>query len=71
VRPLRPGSPTDRVTLHTDVVLDADATCPRFERFLTEVFEGDDELIDYIRRAVGYSLSGDISEQCLFVCYGD
>ena len=31
---------------------------------------GSDDLIDYVRRAIGYSLSGDTSEQVLFVCYG-
>jgi len=67
---LRNGSPADRITNHTDIAFDADATCPRFERFLIEVFDGDRELIDYIHRAVGYSLSGDISEQCLFLCHG-
>jgi putative DNA primase/helicase len=67
---LRPGRPTDLVTLHTNVVFDPDATCPRFERFVYEVFDGDDELIGFIQRAVGYSLTGDISEQCLFLCHG-
>ncbi|HXH21600.1 MAG TPA: phage/plasmid primase, P4 family [Dehalococcoidia bacterium] len=34
------------------------------------MFEGDEELIDFIWKAVGYSLSGDTSEQCLFICHG-
>ena len=32
---------------------------------------GDEDLIDYVWRAVGYSLTGDIREQCLFMCHGD
>lgn len=67
---LRPGSPADRITLHTDVDFQPSASCGRWERFLDEVFAGDDELVDYIARAVGYSLTGDTSEQCLFTCYG-
>ena len=50
---LRPGSPADRITVHTDVAYTRDATCQRWERFLDEVFAGDEELVDYIARAVG------------------
>lgn len=67
---LRAGSPDDRITLHTDVAFEPEAACPRWERFLDEVFAGDEELIRYIARAVGYSLTGDTSEQCLFTCHG-
>ncbi len=67
---LRPGVPGDRITLHNDVAFDRDARCPRWERFLDEILEGDASLIDYVRRAVGYSLTGDTSAQCVFTCWG-
>lgn len=67
---LRAGSPADRITLHTDVPFVADASCPRWELFLEEVFAGDEELVDYICRAVGYSLTGQTSEQCVFLGFG-
>ena len=67
---LRPGEQADRITLHTDVTFVPGAPCPRWERFLAEVFDGDTELVDYIWRAVGYSLSGDVGEQCVFTCHG-
>lgn len=67
---LRGGVPVDRITLHSDVEFDPGAACPRFIRFLDEVFEGDTELITFIQRAMGYSLTGDVSEQCLFLCHG-
>ncbi len=67
---LRGGAPQDRITLHSDVPFEPDARCPRWLRFLDEVFGADQELIDYIWRAVGYSLTGDTSEQCVFTCYG-
>jgi putative DNA primase/helicase len=47
------------------------ATCPRWEQFLLEVFAGDQELVRYIQRAVGYTLTGDIREHVLFLCWGD
>ena len=67
---LRPGRPDDRITKHTNIAFDANASCPRWLQFLDEVFQSDKELIDYIWKAVGYSLAGDISEQCVFTCYG-
>jgi len=44
---------------------------PLWTNFLDTVFKNDKELIRYIQKAVGYSLSGDTSEQCAFFCYGD
>ncbi|MDE5582192.1 MAG: toprim domain-containing protein, partial [Ruminococcus sp.] len=38
--------------------------------FLNQIFDGDLELIRYIQKALGYSLSGDTSEQCAFFLYG-
>jgi len=67
---LRDGRREDRITLHTAIAFDADAACPRWLRFLDEVFGGDVELIEFIQRAVGYSLTGLTTEQCLFLCYG-
>ena len=47
-----------------------DANCPRWLKFLDEIFQGDKELTAFMQRAAGYSLGGDISEHCLFICYG-
>ena len=47
------------------------ATCPRFERFVDDIFEGDAELISFVRRAIGYSLTGSTAEQCMFIMIGD
>ncbi len=67
---LRPGRQEDRITFSTGLRYDPDAACPRWERFLNEIFEGDLDLIDYIWRATGYSLSGNTGEQCFFICHG-
>lgn len=47
------------------------AGCPVWERFLNDIFGGDADLIRYIQKAVGYSLTGSISEQCMFILLGD
>lgn len=39
-------------------------------KFLDDIFGGDKELIRYIQKAVGYSLSGSTAEQCVFFLYG-
>lgn len=44
--------------------------CPMWRRFLDDIFGGDRELIRYIQKAVGYSMTGDTSEQCVFFLYG-
>ena len=45
------------------------ATCPRWEQFLSEVFEGREDLIRFVWRGFGYCLTGDVREQCLFLCW--
>lgn len=47
-----------------------EADCPVWKSFLDTVFGGDPEMIRYIQKAVGYSLSGSTSEQCVFFLYG-
>lgn len=44
--------------------------CPLWRRFLLEIFGYDEELIRFVQKACGYSMTGEISEQCLFFLYG-
>lgn len=43
---------------------------PLWDTFLNDTFGGDKELIHYIQKAIGYSLTGSTQEQCAFFCYG-
>lgn len=47
-----------------------DAECPLWESFLYRIMDGNERLIEYLRRAVGYSLTGYTREQCFFLLYG-
>ncbi|PTF65041.1 DNA primase [Staphylococcus chromogenes] len=47
------------------------ADCPKWEQFLDDIFLGNQELIKFIQRCIGYSLSGYTTEQVLFVLYGN
>jgi putative DNA primase/helicase len=49
---------------------DMKAKCPTWERFIKRIMGDDMELVTYLQRAVGYTLTGDTSEQCMFFMYG-
>lgn len=66
----RPGRQDDKVTMKVGVDFDPDADCPRWLQFLDEVFGSDDDLLDFVWRAVGYSLTGSTKEQCFFLLHG-
>lgn len=67
---LRVGHPEDRISLQTGVDFDPNAPCERWQSFVNEIFEQDAELIGFIHRAAGYSLTADTREQCFFMCVG-
>ena len=47
------------------------ADCPIWLGFIEPIFGGDRELIRYIQKAVGYSLTGSTEEKCVFFMYGE
>lgn len=47
-----------------------DAKCPVWEDSVRTALGGDEELISFFQRALGYSVSGDVSAQCFFICWG-
>ena len=65
---LRPHCRDDRMTKITAVAPGGD--CPRWSAFLERVFDGDHEHIAFMRRIVGYGLTGSIREHALFFFYG-
>lgn len=67
---LLPGRPADHITLQTNVAYDANALCPRWYQFINEIFSNDLDIIAYVQRALGYSLTNDMREQCFFLCIG-
>jgi putative DNA primase/helicase len=71
----------DHITNIVPILYDPEAKCPRWEQFLREILlvkdkvtgeiTGTDEaLIEFIRQAFAYSLTGSVAEQCMFICYG-
>ena len=67
---LRAHDRKDLITKLAPVNFDPNAKAPVFESFLLQIMGGDKELAGFIQRAVGYSLTGSVKEQCWFICYG-
>lgn len=67
---LRRHNRGDLMSRMIDVPFDADATAPRWERCLREIFAGDGDLVAFFARAVGYSLTGSTTEHVFFVLHG-
>ncbi len=75
---LLPFRREDYITKQIDVAYDPEATCPEWDKFLNRIFQKkvdgklvpDPDLIGYLQQAVGYSLTGQTSEECFFICWG-
>jgi putative DNA primase/helicase len=65
---VRPHHRQDLITKMTTV--GPGEACPKWLKFLNRIFEGDQNLIAYIQRVLGYSLTGSVQEHALFFCYG-
>ena len=67
---LEKGRQSDMIGLSSNVPYRAGETCDRWLLFLEEIFLGNYDLINFIQRAVGYTMTGHSSEQCFFLCHG-
>lgn len=54
----------------TKAAYDVAAKCPRWLKFMQEVFSDRTDLIQWVQKAVGYTLTGSTREQCLFFLFG-
>jgi len=68
---VRPHDQADKITKITNASYgDRDSECPRWIQFLKEILAGGDT-IDFMQRAIGYALTGEIRQNVLFILYGD
>lgn len=68
---LRPHDPADLITLISPIIFNKDARAPLWESFLSDIMDNRAEMVDYLQRVIGYSMTGDVSEQCLFFLWGN
>jgi len=67
---MRPHNRSDLITKLCPVEYRPDASCPIWDMFLAKIMNGNQNLMGYLQRLAGYSLTGDVSEQCLFFFHG-
>ena len=67
---LRPHDRADYITKLAPVVFDPAADCPRWRKFLDDIFAGNAALIAFMRRLMGYTLTGRVAEHVLPTFYG-
>lgn len=68
---LRAGNPSDKISHISHAAYDTEALCPRWHRFLGEIFANNAEVINFVQRSIGYTLTGLTTEQCLFMLIGN
>lgn len=59
------------ISKNTHIECDLENEPKRWKQFLLEIFDGKQEMVDFIQTALGYTLTGDTKEQCFFQCYGE
>jgi len=58
------------LTKQSPIAYDAAATCPTWDKFLRRIMGDSAELIAFLQRAIGYSMTSDTSEQVMFMLWG-
>ena len=62
--------PSHLITKQVNASCLDDPVCPRWERFLHDVFQGDMETITSVQVLLGYTLIGEIREERIIICTG-
>ncbi len=62
----------DYLTMQTNFrhTIKRNVKCKRWEQFIAEVTEQDEDKADFLQRALGYSILGMSNEECMFILYG-
>lgn len=69
-RQLLAPAPGLRVTKRCPVPFDPEATAPNFEAFIQRITRGKPALAAFLQRLAGYTLTGEVNEQCFAFLYG-
>ena len=67
---LRPARQEDHITKQTAVTPAETADCPKWLTFLEQATDGDKALVGFLKRWLGYCLTGDTREHALLFVYG-
>jgi P4 family phage/plasmid primase-like protien len=64
------AAPQMLISKQAGAAYDAHAKCPMWLEFLDNVFRGDGNMVEFIQRALGYSLTGLVDEEVAFFMHG-
>lgn len=67
---LNPHSPRDLITKLCPIEYDPSANKTVWNKFLKSLFDSQED-IEFLRRLIGYCLTGDVSEQSIVILWGD
>ena len=60
----------DFITKMAEVVYDPKADCPEWKKFIREIMNYNNELVVYLQTISGWAVTGDTSEQTMFILFG-
>jgi putative DNA primase/helicase len=67
---LGPEDPSYLMSHRLETAYDPEAKAPRWERFLQEIMEEDQEMVDFLQRFLGYGVTGSTREQAMGIFFG-
>jgi P4 family phage/plasmid primase-like protien len=68
---LMPHDRNQLLSTISPVKFDPRAECPKWMEFLEKVMQGDQELVSFLQRLAGYTMSGSVAEQAFCVNWGE
>ena len=68
---LLPHDRSKMIAKNTGIECDLNGKAPTWEKCLSNIFKGSEQLVSFVKKAIGYSLTGSTKEQCFFQCHGD
>jgi putative DNA primase/helicase len=67
---IREQKQEDYITRIANVEYDRNAECPVWKKFIMEIMDYNTDLIRFIQTAAGWAITGDTSEQSMFILFG-
>lgn len=67
---LRPGVRQEYLTRGLEWSYLPESECPIFDQFIEDIMCGNEEMIEYVWRVIGYCLTGETSARAFFILYG-
>ena len=66
-----PHNKEQMISMSTNCKIDRDNEPVLFKKFINEIFNGNEDVIHYVHKALGYSITNSTREQCMFILHGD